>query len=195
MTSRKPRHAARLFSALLVSILATAAVAAIENEDPWSTTTSTDPVLRLTASNYQSTVFHSGMKLATQVNEMCWTVWYYMILFPLLACTTGKNGIVMFYQSWCGHSIRFKPWVQEVCDITCTHEPVFQPLVDSSHLLAHGISWQKKLIRQSSSPGLTVVLVHKMRYAAHPKLQPTLPSDISLMGQNTSTKTHSLWTH
>lgn len=29
-------------------------------EDPWSSETSTDPAIRLTASNFEATVFHSG---------------------------------------------------------------------------------------------------------------------------------------
>jgi len=83
MTSQaKPRHSFRIL--FIVSALIAAVVAATEKENPWSNAASTDPVLRLTASNYQSTVFHSG-----------------------------KNGMVKFYQSWCGHSIRLKPiWDQ-----------------------------------------------------------------------------------
>ena len=45
---------------LCAFVLAAAVAAANEAEDPWSTTP-TDPVLSLTSSNYESTVFHSGM--------------------------------------------------------------------------------------------------------------------------------------
>lgn len=65
-----------------------------ERKNAWSEDSSTHPVLKLDHSNFESTVFHSG-----------------------------KNGMVKFYQTWCGHSIRLKPvWHQLAQD---THPSAF----------------------------------------------------------------------
>mmetsp|Transcript_20399 Transcript_20399/g.41036 ORF Transcript_20399/g.41036 Transcript_20399/m.41036 type:complete len:294 (+) Transcript_20399:61-942(+) len=68
-------------------------------KNAWSDDSSTHPVLRLDYSNFESTVFHSG-----------------------------KNGMVKFYQTWCGHSIRLKPvWDHLAKD---THPSAFIANVD-----------------------------------------------------------------
>ena len=55
MALEHPRYHVGLFFASVIIAATTA------KDDPWSTTTSNDdPVLHLTASNYESTVFRSG---------------------------------------------------------------------------------------------------------------------------------------
>ena len=57
MALKHPRyHVGLIFASAFIAVTTAAA-----KDDPWSTTTSNDdPVLHLTASNYESTVFRSG---------------------------------------------------------------------------------------------------------------------------------------
>ena len=105
----------RLFLMLTAAVGVTVAA-----EDPWSSDTSTDSAIRLTASNFESTVFHSGTYNDLDVSYaelLCFAVHLahspvhiMMFTFTSNYChIQGKNGMVKFYQSWCAHSIRFKP--------------------------------------------------------------------------------------
>ena len=62
-------------------------------------------VMKLNGLNFEQTVFRSGeisVFYFSRVKRVC-------LINSLTLMIIGKNGMVKFYQSWCGHSIKMKP--------------------------------------------------------------------------------------
>ena len=65
-------------------------------------------VMKLNGLNFEQTVFRSGeisdicLLFFSRVKRVC-------LIYSLTLMIIGKNGMVKFYQSWCGHSIKMKP--------------------------------------------------------------------------------------